>query len=284
MEESSKSRSSGWKIWVVIILLPLIAGILLSLLVPRPILGVIYFGDDINATTAKDLIAQLSYARDTPDVRGVVIILDSPGGTVTDTESVYMELNRLRETKPIVTMVEGMAASGAFYMSVGTDYVFAKPSSLVGNIGVIGYLPDPPFVMESIYSTGPYKMWGSPRDTYVREIDMLKQGFLQAVLLGRGNRLKTTQDVILRGQIWPGADGLRLGLIDELGAQSQAYDKAASLAKISHYRVENLRDLAGLPEPQPFPFYGKINEGITAHYPTEPGLYYLYIPFMEDQP
>jgi protease-4 len=261
------------------ILPALVIGILLSLLIPEPVIGVIRLNDAIYATTAKDLIAQINYARDDPNIKAVVLILDSPGGTVVDTEAVYLELARLRKTKPVVTWVSGMAASGAYYLSVGTDYIVAVPSSEVGNIGVIGYLPANPMILEDTISTGPYKLWGSPRDTTVREIEMIKQGFFQAVQLGRGDRLKVGQDVVLRGQIWPAGEALRLGLIDRLGSESDAYDQAALLAHLWHYAPVNLRPLV-VTETVPFAFgfFLQTPEGVQLPYPSEPGLYMLYMP------
>lgn len=278
VENPSTHRSPGL-VQILWLAIPLVLGILASLLIPKPVIGLIYLNDAIGSTTAQEMISEINYARQAPQVRAVVLVLNSPGGTVTDTESVYMELNRLRQSKPVVTIVEGMAASGAYYLAAGTDYIFAKPSSDVGNVGVIGSLPSTPGVDEEVFSTGPYKLWGSTRDTYVREMEMLKQGFLQAVLLGRGSRLKTTSEVILRGEIWPGSEALRMGLIDELGAQSQAIDKAGSLAHISHYQVEDLRDLAGLPEVVPTQqFYMTSSDGSQLPYPKNPGIYLLYIP------
>ena len=261
------------------ILPALLVGVLLSLLIQKPVIGVIRLNDAIYALTAKDLIAQIDYARDDPNVKAVVLILDSPGGTVVDTEAVYMELSRLRKAKPVVTWVSGMAASGAFYLSVGTDYIVAVPSSEVGNIGVIGYLPSSPMILEDTISTGPYKLWGSPRDTTVREIEMIKQGFFQAVTLGRGDRLKVGQDVVLRGQIWPAAEALRLGLIDSLGSETDAYEQAARLARIWHYTPVDMRPLAVTETlTVPFGFFLKTEHGVQLPYPSEPGLYMLYVP------
>jgi ClpP class serine protease len=64
-----------------------------------------------------------------------------------------------------------------------------------------------------------------PRDSFSRELEMLKQGFLQAVKLGRGDRLKLSDETILRGEIYSGGDALRAGLIDALGSQSEAEAK-----------------------------------------------------------
>lgn len=267
--------------WLLLIVFPLVVGILLSMAVPQPIIGLIYFNDAIYDFSAKELITQLTYARDHPEVRAVVIVLNSPGGTVVDTEAVYMEIARLREKKPVVTLIEGVAASGGYYVAVGTDYIIAKPSSEVGNVGVLTYLPDIPSVEENLYSTGPYKLWGSPRDTVIRELEMIKQGFLQAVLLGRGKALKTDEQTILRGQIWLGSEALRMGLVDQLGSLGHAVEKAAAMARVSHYRSEDLRPLSGLPEISYFPFFIERPDGSLTAYPRKPGIYLLYIPTME---
>jgi protease-4 len=277
---SSSSRTARWLAWII---LPLIAGILVSLLIPRPVVGVIYLDDAIYSTTAQQLILQIDYARKTPGIRAVVLVFNSPGGTVSDTESVYRELALLRETKPVVTVVEGMAASGAYYLSCGTDYIVAKASSDVGNIGVIGYMPDLPSVADDVFSTGPYKLWGAPRDYFVREIDMLKQGFLKAVQLGRGSALQAAPEQILTGQIWSGAEALKLGLIDELGTQSRGVEKAAELAKIRNYQQQDLRLVVDLPESQANTFFQMTNGVVTA-YPQKAGVYLLYIPPEEMRP
>jgi len=134
----------GLRRWLAWIFLPLLVGLGLAALVPRPIVGLIYLQEAIHAFSSRDMIAQIHFARDHPEVRAVVLVLDSPGGTVVDTEAVYLELAGLRERKPVVTMAQGLAASGAYYLSVGTDYIFAGPSSLVGNVGVISQLPTAP--------------------------------------------------------------------------------------------------------------------------------------------
>lgn len=257
----------------------LVIGILLSLLTPRPEIGVIQLSDAIYSTTASELITQINYARQDPNIHAVVLILNSPGGTVVDTEAVYMELARLRQTKPVVTWINGMAASGAYYLSSGTDYVIAVPSSEVGNVGVIGYLPPTPMVLEDTISTGPYKLWGSPRDTTMREIEMIKQGFYQAVTLGRGSRLKIGPEILLRGQIWAANEAYQYGLVDQLGSRTDAYNKAASLAHLWHYQVSDLYVASGLSQgTSTLGFFQQTKDGMKLPYPSEAGIYMLYIP------
>ncbi len=281
MSESAQAKGWGFRTWVLYGMIPLVIGILLSLFIKRPQIGVISLDDAIFSTTAQSMITQIIYARNHPEIKAVILVLNTPGGTVTDTESVYMELARLRQTRPVITMVEGMAASGGYYLLSGTDYVFAKPSSTIGNIGVLGYLPTPPTVVNGLYSTGPYKLWGEPKDTFIGEMEMLKQGFYHAVALGRGSHLKAPPEVILRGQVYTGSDALRLGMIDELGSISQAYDKAAQMAHIDHYQVVDLKKLSGLvppATPQVSGFFQTTKDGVTLAYPKDPGIYLLYVP------
>lgn len=263
-------------LWLV---LPLVLGLLAAALIPQPVIGVISLSDAIYSYSAQSVIRQIDYAREHPEVRAVVLVLDSPGGTVVHTESVYLELLKLRESKPVVVSIEGMAASGAYYLTAGSDYAFAKPTSLVGNIGVIGMLPDSPTIFENIISTGPYKLWGSPRDTYMRQIETIKQAFYEVVKTGRGDRLTAGPEVVLSGQIWPASAAYQIGLIDELGSQSDAVEKAASLARVSNYQVIDLYSLA-VPQPAPsaYGFFAESTEGATLPYPKEAGIYLLYIP------
>jgi protease-4 len=265
----------GWLLWLA---LPLLLGILIASTIPQPVVGIIRLDGAIYSYTAQDLIVQIKYAIEHPEVRAVVLALDSPGGTVVDTEAVYMELARLRAKKPVVAAVNGMAASGAYYLAVGTDYIYAKPTSEVGNVGVIGYMPPVPFILDEIIWTGPYKAWGSPRDAYQREVEMIKSSFYQAVVLGRGERLQVGPEVVLRGQIWAGSEALRLGLIDALGTESDAVHKAAEMARVWHYETRDLRSLAGENASDIPYFFQSTEEGVILPYPTEPGLYLLFIP------
>lgn len=261
-------------VWIV---LPLIFGILLSSIVPKPVVGVIRLEEAIAGYSAQNMIKQIQYAMDHPEIRAVVLVFDSPGGTVVDTEAIYMELTRLREKKPVVTAVNAMAASGAYYLAVNTDYIYAKPTSLVGNIGVIGYLPPAPFVIEDIVTTGPYKFWGAPRDADMRQIEMIKQGFFEAVRLGRGDKLTAGDEVTFSGQIWSGVDAIRLGIADEIGTESDAAAKAAELARVANYEVSDLAELAGITANTSI-FFIQSPDGMTLPYPNKAGVYLLYIP------
>ena len=274
-------------------ILPLIMGLLLALtLVPRPEVGILRLDEDIDSYSYTYLAEQLAYASGRPQMRAVVLVVDSPGGTALHSEALYLDLLRFRESKPVVTFVETLAASGAYYAAVGTDFVYALPSSRVGSIGVVGFLPSRPKIYEDRIVTGPYKTWSSPQDTALRNMDIIKQAFYRAVALGRGAALQVGPEVVLRGEVWPGALATRYGLIDELGSQRDAIAKAAALAQVAQYRTVELNDVvhrANNAAPLWFesadaaPLAATDAVSVTAAMPSDgavtrtPGLYLLYV-------
>jgi len=263
---------------LLFIIFPLIIGITLSMFIRQPSIGIIEIKDPIDSILGKVVVEQLQYAYNHSEYKAVVLLIDSPGGTVNDSELIYLELNHLRKKIPVVSMVEGVSASGAYYISVATDYIYSNPSAMVGNVGVIGQLPPIPIILEDVYSTGPYKFWGSARDTYMRQIDMMKRGFLQAVELGRGSRLLLPIEQVSKGEIFPANVALQLGLIDRLGSQSEAIEKAASLAYITNYQVVSLNKVISDKEGSAKSFYAVDKNGEFTGYPKEYGFYFLYVP------
>ena len=175
-------------------------------------------------------------------------------------------------------MIQGLAASGAYYASMATDYIFSNPSAMVGNVGVIGQLPPAPIVLEEVYSTGPYKIWGSAKDAYVRQIDMMKQSFLEVVEVGRGDKLQISIEKISRGEIYPANEAMRLGMLDAIGPLSKAIEFIAKAAHIHHYEVIYLEKAVKAAEEEKGKSFFAVDEsGDCTGYPKEPGFYYLYI-------
>ena len=232
------------------VIAPLAIGCLLALwLIPVPMIGVIYFRAEVSANSAASFAAQVAYARSHPEVRAVVIVLDSPGGEATASDTLYQEVLSLRQIKPVVTTVEYMAASAAYHLAAATDYVYARPTSEIGSIGVIGSLPsERPSVNEEYgATTGPYKGIGDSRDSRLRKIDLIKQVFVKEILAGRGARLQLDVPTLLSGRTWLGTDALRLGLIDAIGAQNQAIERAVQLAYVTNYGTIDLAGATGRP-------------------------------------
>lgn len=277
MNPDEKHRLIDARTIIFFIVLPLLLGVLVSSYIPRPKIGLIELKEPIDNKTGKFTVEQIQYAYNHPEISGVVLVLDCPGGTINDTELVYMELNHLRKKIPVVTMVQGLSASGAYYISMATDFIYSNPSAMVGNVGVIGQIPPVPIILEEVYSTGPYKFWGSARDTYVRQIDMMKRSFLKTVEIGRGEKLAISIEKVSRGEIYPASEALGYGLLDALGSQSEAIEKTARMAKIANYEVVNLGELVENEQTEASGFYTVDDNGEITGYPKEPGFYYLYI-------
>jgi protease-4 len=236
-------RLALWAFWG---LLPLALGIALAvLLVPVPKVAVIRFEGIIWSGSVPYLGEMLDQALDDRSMRAVVLAIDSPGGDVAATEELYYRLLDLREHKPLVVTIDYMAASGGYYMAAAGEYVYAKPTSLVGNVGVISFLPsvdERRYVDEDYVSTGPFKFSGGSRGDYVRQIDLSKEGFLEAIFAQREDRLGIDRQALSSGELFMGLQALRLGLVDGLGASSEAIQKAADLARVRRYRVADLNE------------------------------------------
>lgn len=196
----------------------------------------------INEESAFVMTSYLQYARSNDRIKGVVIALSSPGGGATSSERLYIETRRLREEKPVIIVMNGLVASGGFMMSMGASHTFVKSSSLVGNVGVVSgigpALPDLP--PESVIFTGPSKLTGSTRRDWIGVMDLLKQSFAQMVISERGDKLLISYEELAEGRLYAGMEAVRLGLADEIGDDSAAIDKAASLAGISNYELVDI--------------------------------------------
>lgn len=229
--------------------LPLIIGLLLGgFLIPQPAVGLIHLEMDIFSAgidlDSVDLVMdQIEIARQDPSIKAVVLVLDSPGGEVVATQTLYLELQDLRREMPVVGLINGIAASGGYYIAMATDPIYAKPSSTIGNVGVWGFVPSEIGVNEVILASGPFKLTASNRDEFLREIEGIKQEFIGTVTSQRGDRLTISDSDLSQGLAYSGRIAKELGLVDELGSQSDAISKAAELAGIVNYTVLDLQDI-----------------------------------------
>lgn len=265
----------------VILLLMLVLGYLLALyLVPTPQVAVIRIEGDIWGFYTAYISEALEQAGSDPAIRAVVVDIASPGGEVTASEDLYYDLLRLREKKPVVASVGELAASGAYYVACAADQIFAKPASAVGNIGVISFLPEPDLVDEVLITTGPFKLSGGSQVAYIRQMEVLKETFLAAILAQRESRLQVGPEVLSRGEIYLGLQAQQMGLIDDIGSHGDAVAAVAQMAKVRHYKVIDFT-----PElPEEYGLLGlKLEKGSTAAamaLPPKympPGFYYRYV-------
>jgi protease-4 len=277
----NRRKAIGLLLTVLGAVLLAVLGYLLSLrILPEPQIAVIRVEGDIWAFYTTYLSEALEKAERDPAVAAIVLDISSPGGEVTASEDLYFDVLKLREVKPVIVSIDEMAASGAYYIASAADHIYAKPGSAVGNIGVISFLPEPDFVDEELFTTGPFKLSGGPQVAYIRQMEMLKDTFLAAIMAQRGDRLQVGTDLLSRGEIYLGLQAQQMGMIDEVGSQGDAIAKAAEMAKVRHYKVVDLTP--ELPEDL-FLFDFKRARGSTAETVAAlpenmpPGFYYRYV-------
>lgn len=266
---------------LLFIVLPLVVGYFLALrVVPTPQVAVVRIEGDIWGFYTDYISQALEDVGNDPAVSAVVLDIASPGGEVTASEGLYFDVLKLRERKPVIASVNELAASGAYYVASAANQIYAKPASEVGNIGVISFLPEQDLVDEVLITTGPFKLSGGPQVTYIRQLEILKDTFLAAIVAQRADRLTVSTEMLSRGEIYPGVQAQRMGLIDEIGSQAEAIAAAAGMARIRHYEIVDRTPELSEDE---FWFGYKLQRGSTAATVAAmprylpPGFYYRYV-------
>ncbi len=260
-------------------------------LVPTPKIGIIEVTTQVDGRLVDTLALEIDYARHARDIKGVVLVINSPGGSASAGHDIYYQLRKLRETKPIVASMDGLAASAGYQIGVAANEIYAKPASIVGNVGVIFQQPRPEVLSEQFLTTGPFKTTGGSSTSYLRKLDMLYADFRDSVMAERShapNPIKLSAAELATGEIWVGVEAKEYGIIDELGSKLDAIDAAVRLANIKNYEVVNVRDeyLASLTGQQYLTALERYEElaqeevkfDLSSEETEWPAFYQLYIP------
>lgn len=193
---------------------------------------------DKESASADNIVGSLRTAFDDPKVKGIVLRINSPGGSPVQSGYVYDEIRRLRalhkDTK-VYAVISDLGASGAYYIASAADQIYADKASLVGSIGVTaaGYgfvgAMEKLGVERRTYTSGEHKSFLDPFQPQKPEETQFWQGvldtthrqFIASVKQGRGERLKDKEHPeLFSGLVWSGEQALQLGLIDGLGSTS----------------------------------------------------------------
>ncbi len=211
------------------------------------------------------IAAALREAAADNDVAAIVLRVDSPGGSVTGSETIWREVIRARERgKPVVASMGAVAASGGYYVSMGADAIVANPGTLTGSIGVVTGklvardLKDRLGVgSDTVRTNANADAWSAnapfteqQHAQVEAEADLFYTDFVERVARGRG-LTPAEVDGIARGRVWTGADAAERGLVDELGGLRTAIRRAKLAAgldadakiRLVHYPGSSARDL-----------------------------------------
>lgn len=210
--------------------------------------GAIVDGPDAPGMAGSDTIAaQLREARLDPEVKALVLRVNSPGGSVTASEQIRAEVAALKQSgKAVVVSMGGVAASGGYWVSTPANYIIASPSTITGSIGIFGVVTTFEDSLSEIgvhtdgVSTSPLAD-ATVTKALTPEFSELMQlyiesGYSNFINLVAKSRHKTPEEVdkIAQGRVWVGSDAKANGLVDKLGDFDDAVAKAAELASVEH--------------------------------------------------
>ncbi|MYD42865.1 MAG: signal peptide peptidase SppA [Gammaproteobacteria bacterium] len=198
-------------------------------------------------------VQQIDRITKSDEYQALVLRVNSPGGSVTESEEIRRALERYKETnRPLVASFAGTAASGGYWISLPADLIYAAPMTLTGSIGVFGLYPNLENALNSIgitndvMRTSPYGLANDPMVAATPETHALRKLRVQRYydyfvnLVANARNLSVEQvHQLAQGRVWLGVESTEIGLVDAIGEIEIAVAKAAELADFAdRYRVE----------------------------------------------
>ncbi len=191
---------------------------------------------DDSEAGADNVISGLRSAFEDEETKGIILRINSPGGSAVQSGYIYDEIGRLKEKYediPVYAVVTDMCASGGYYVAVAADKIYVDKASIVGSIGVLmgGFGFEKGMeklgIERRLLTAGEHKAILDPFSPLKEDerlhieglLDQVHQQFIAAVKEGRGDRLKVNEK-IFSGLFWSGEESIKLGLADELGSSS----------------------------------------------------------------
>jgi len=194
---------------------------------------------DEEAASADNIVGSLRAAFRDEGTRGIILRINSPGGSPVQSGYIYDEIRRLRALHPdirVYAVITDLGASGAYYIASAADAIYADKASLVGSIGVtaagfgfVGTL-DKLGIERRLYTSGEHKAFLDPfsparadeAEFWTSVLETTHRQFIDSVRKGRGDRLKADEHPeLFSGLVWSGEQALELGLVDGLASSSQ---------------------------------------------------------------
>ena len=224
--------------------------------------GNIVDGNESDGVAGDRFAKIIADVRADKDVKAVVLRVNSPGGSVMASEKIKAELDLLRENVPVIASYGDYAASGGYWISANSDYIFSNATTLTGSIGVFSMIPDIGGVVKDklhvtitpVKSNEHADMMGmmralTPKETAYMQasVENIYNKFTSLVAEGRDMTVEDV-DAIAQGRVWAGADAIEIGLVDRIGTIEDAIEYAA----MSIEGVTSVNDVqvVGYPKPK----------------------------------
>lgn len=215
--------------------------------------GSITDGDDTPGSITNDqYVRLLRKLRFDDNIKGIVLRVDSPGGSALVSDNIWHEIEQLKAAgKKVVVSMGTYAASGGYYISCNADYIYAEPTTLTGSIGVFGVMMNTgKFFNNKLGITFDTVQTGKFTNSFTaffekneeeraiiqQSVEDVYDKFIERVADGR-NLSREDVEALAQGHIYSGVDALELNLVDELGDINEAVNKVAELLEIEEYKI-----------------------------------------------
>ncbi len=241
-----------------------------ELFVPYTKLGLLTIDEPLTDSTWH--LKQLQSFFEDPEIKAILLKIESPGGTAGSSQALFNEIRELKKLypKPIIALTENICTSGAYYVACATDYIIASPSALVGNIGAqLTTIFDLHSCLQQwkiethVISAGTYKSAGDPFTTLTPEQKALLESVTQDIYEQFAADVAHTRKLALKkkdewadGKVFTGRQAAQLQLVDALGSFSTAVQKIKSSIAVTH-------EILWVTPEQPFSLsglFGKTNQ------------------------
>jgi len=196
----------------------------------------------------QEFVSALNLAEADQTVRGVVLAIDSPGGTITASDIIYHEINAFKERsgKKVVVAMFDIAASGGYYVALPADWIMAHPTTITGSVGVIYTRPkvmgllDKVGMSVEVSKSGKDKDMGSPfRPTSEQEAELFQNlidtyaARFHGLVAKHRTLTQENMELVKTARIFTADKALEIGLIDEIGYVGDVFAKARKLSGLS---------------------------------------------------
>lgn len=229
-----------------------------------------FYGDDLGGSTVdhiakvkiegtitedEELIKRLETIRLSSKVKGVILSIDSPGGTTVGGESIYEEVRKLAADKPVVAEVGTLAASAGYMIASAADHIVARKTSIVGSIGVLIQYPDVSGLMDKLgvkleevkssplkAAPSPFKPTNDDERAMVRKLILDSYNWFVDIVAERRKMTREQALALADGSIFTGRQGVANGLIDAVGGEAVAVDWLATKGVDAKLKIVEWKD------------------------------------------
>ena len=214
---------------------------------------IVYGKGNSDQVSSDEYLTLLRKLRNDKNIRGIVLRVNSPGGSSLASEIIWREIELIKnQGKPVVVSMGDVAASGGYYISCNANTIFADSNTITGSIGVFSIVPDVSTFMKNKLGvtfdrvkTGAFAdapsvtrpMNDFEKNIMQSQVERVYTDFKNRVASGRNKSIEYV-DSIAQGRVWTGSRAKQLGLVDQIGGLQEAIAEAVKLAKVKEYRIK----------------------------------------------